>query len=63
MKNDDFIRFINSSGETVGCNVVKICWYKTIENLLTYEGTKYILSYTDDFDEVVKYINSINSFK
>ena len=63
IKNNDIVRFINSLSEEFECSVVKVTWYKTIESLLTYEGTKYTLSSTDDFDEGVKSINSIPGYK
>ena len=42
--------------------VKQINWYKTIEELLIVEGTKYTLSSTDDFDEGVKSINSFEGY-
>lgn len=59
----DIINFINSRGEKMECRVTKISWYKSIENLLNYEGTEYTLSSTNDFDEGVKSINSITGYK
>lgn len=62
-KKDDFIEFSNSFNEKIICKVLKNNWYKTIEQLLTSEGTKYTLSSTNDFDEGVKSINSIKGYK
>ena len=36
--------------------------YKTVEELLTLEGTRYTLSSTNDFNEGVKSINSLDGY-
>lgn len=63
LKKFDLIDFINSNGEKITCKILKINWYKSIEELLTIEGTKYTLSSTDDFDEGVRSINSLMGIK
>lgn len=63
LKTDDIINFTNSENETIICKIIKINWYKTIEELLQIEGTKYTLSSTNDFNEGVKSINSFNGYK
>jgi ASC-1-like (ASCH) protein len=45
------------------CLVKDVNHYKTIEELLTLEGTRYTLSSTNDFNEGVKSINSISNYK
>ena len=62
LKENDFVRFINSKNKRIKCKIVKVNWYQTIEELLTVEGTKYTLSSTDDFDEGVKSINSFEGY-
>lgn len=59
---NDFIIFSNSQLSKIKCKILKINWYKTIEELLRVEGTKYTLSSTDDFDEGVKSINSFAGY-
>ena len=60
IKKNDIIKFTSYDKDKFNCLVLDNVWYKTIEELLTVEGTKYTLSSTDDFDEGVK---SIKSFK
>ena len=63
LKTNDKIYFTNSNNEIISCKIIKINWYKTIEELLTIEGTKYTLSSTNDFNEGVKSINSFHGYK
>lgn len=60
---NDVIYFSNSNSEIILCKIIKINWYKTIEELLTIEGTEYTLSSTNDFNEGIKSINSFNGYK
>ena len=62
IKEGDIINFTSYDGEKIKCRVDKINWYKTIEELLTVEGTKYTLSSTDDFDKGVESINSFPGY-
>lgn len=62
IKENDIINFTSYDGDNIKCRVSKVNWYKTIEELLTVEGTKYTLSSTDDFDEGVKSINSFPGY-
>ena len=62
IKDEDVIIFKNSLNKRIRVKVLKVNWYKTIEELLTVEGTKYTLSSTDDFDEGVKSIKSFNGY-
>ena len=62
LKQNDLISFVNSNKEKILCKILKVNWYRTIEELLTVEGTKYTLSSTDDFDEGVKSINSFEGY-
>ena len=63
LKENDIIIFNNSLNEKITCKIIKINWYKTIEELLTIEGTKYTLSSTNDFNEGVKSINSLEGYE
>ncbi len=62
LKENDLIRFTNSKNKRIKCKIIKVNWYQTIEELLTVEGTKYTLSSTDDFNEGVKSINSLDGY-
>lgn len=63
LKESDIIKFTSYDKEEMLCKIIKINWYKSIEELLTVEGTKYTLSSTDDFLEGVKSINSFDGYK
>lgn len=63
LKENDEIEFTSFDGEKILCIVEKINHYKTIEELLTSEGTEYTLSSTNDFNEGVKSINSISDYR
>ena len=63
LKENDILEF---NSEVLGIFYVKVKevnHYDSIEELLTLEGTKYTTSSTDDFNEAVKSINSINGYK
>lgn len=62
IKAGDMILFTNSIGEQIQCEVECNNWYKTAEELLTLEGTRYTLSSTDDFSEGIKSINSFEGY-
>lgn len=62
-KVGDIIVFKNSNGETINCKINEINKYETIEKLLILEGTKYTLSSTDDYNEGIKSINSLNGYQ
>ena len=63
LKEKDLIEFTSYNQETILCKIIKINWYPSIEELLTIEGTKYTLSSTDDYEEGIKSINSLNGYK
>ncbi|UKI57719.1 MAG: hypothetical protein L6V81_10525 [Clostridium sp.] len=46
----------------IKCLIEEINHYKTVEELLTLEGTRYTLSSTNDFNEGVKSINSLDGY-
>lgn len=59
----DTISFKSLSGEKIDCLVAEVNHYNSIEELLTLEGTRYTLSSTNDFNEGVKSINSLDGYK
>ena len=60
---NDNIEFTSFTGEKMLCLIKKVNHYKSIEDLLTYEGTKYTLSSTNCYEEGIKSINSIEGYK
>ena len=63
LKMNDIIHFNSFDNEKIDCIITDVNWYKTIEELLTLEGTRYTLSSTNDFNEGVKSINSLNGYE
>lgn len=61
IKSNDIIKFKNED-EIIVCKVEENTRYKTIEELLMLEGTKYTLSSTDAFNEGISSINSLNGY-
>lgn len=62
LKTGDIIEFKSYDNEIIECLVKEVNHYNNIEELLTLEGTRYTLSSTNDFNEGVKSINSINGY-
>ena len=62
LKPQDHIIF-TSNDENLKCNITEINWYKSIEELLTLEGTRYTLSSTNDYEAGIKSINSIDGYQ
>ena len=63
LKEGDIIEFKSYDGDILNCLIEDINHYDSIEELLTLEGTRYTLSSTNDFNEGIKSINSINGYK
>lgn len=63
IKPNDIIKFTSYDSSTLKCKVLRNTWYPTIEKLLTKEGVEYTLSSTNNFDEGVKSINSLDGYK
>ena len=63
LKENDIINFKSFDGDTLKCIIGEVNWYNCIEELLIMEGTRYTLSSTDNFDEGVKSINSLNGYE
>ena len=62
LKDGDLIEFKSFDGNIITCKVHDVNHYDSIEELLTLEGTRYTLSSTNDFNEGIKSINSINGY-
>ena len=63
LKSGDIIEFKSFAGDIINCLVGDVNHYDSIEELLTLEGTRYTLSSTNDFNEGIKSINSINGYE
>lgn len=63
MIKDDIIVFKNNDDEKIVCKISEINYYKTVEELLMLEGTKYTTSSTNDYNEAINNINKINGYK
>lgn len=59
----DIIIFANSNNETINCKITETNKYDSIQELLMLEGTRYTLSSTNDYDEGIKSINSLNGYE
>ena len=60
----DFIVFMNDTYPfEIKCIVKRIVLYNTVRKLLMLEGTKFTLSSTNDLEEGIKSIESINGYK
>lgn len=63
LKVNDTIIFTSYDNEKIECIITEINWYKTVEELLMLEGTRYTLSSTNDYNEGIKSINSLDGYK
>lgn len=59
----DKILFTSYDYDEILCEIKEINWYKSIEELLMLEGTKYTLSSTNDYKKGIESINNINGYK
>lgn len=62
IKENDYVILNNSKNEKLKCIVKENIWYKSAEELLTLEGTRYTLSSTNDFQEGIKSISSHKNY-
>lgn len=62
IKIDDIIQFNSNNIGIFYTKVKEINYYKSIEKLLTLEGTRYTTSSTDDYLEAVQSINNIDDY-
>jgi len=64
VKRGNYIIFTNlSTNEKLTCIIKRITLYKTIKQLLEKEGVKDTLSSTNDINEGIKSIESIDNYK
>ncbi|RMF94787.1 MAG: ASCH domain-containing protein [Candidatus Schekmanbacteria bacterium] len=64
MKPGDIIVFTKeNSKEKLECTIERITLYKTLRELLIKEGTEQTLSSTNDIEEGIKSIESIDNYK
>ena len=64
MKPGDVIVFTKeNSKEKLECVIERVTLYRTVRELLLKEGTEHTLSSTDDIEEGIKSIESINNYK
>lgn len=64
IKARDIIIFKNeNSKEKLRCIVERIALYRNVRELLLMEGTEYTLSSTNDIEEGIKSVESIDNYK
>ena len=63
VKNGDLIEFTNSSNRKIVCKVLEINHYNSAEDLMSLEGTRYTTSSTNDYQEAVDRIYSLNGYR
>ena len=63
MAKDDMIVFKNEKKERIVCKIIEVNHYKTVEELIMLEGTRYTTSSTNDYEEAVNNINKLNGYK
>lgn len=61
--SNDKIVFKNDNGEKIICKVLEVNFYKTVEELLMMEGTKYTTSSTNEYEEAIKNIYKLKGYK
>ena len=62
-KTDDIIEFTSNNIGVFYVRVEEVNYYKTIEELLTLEGTRYTTSYTNDYNEAINNIYKLNNYR
>ena len=63
MTKDDIIEFKNENNEKIVCKILEVNHYKTVEELVMLEGTRYTTSSTNEYEEAVNNINKLNGYK
>lgn len=63
LKYGDIIEFNSNNLGIFYVKVIKVNYYKTIEELLTLEGTRYTTSSTNDYNEAIKNIYKLNNYE
>ena len=60
---NDIIEFTSNNLGIFYCKVEEVNYYKTLEELLTLEGTRYTTSSTNDYDEAIRNVNKIDGYE
>lgn len=63
LKNDDIIEFSSGKYGVIFVSVLEVNHYNSLEELFTLEGTRYTTSSTNDKEEAIKSINSLDGYK
>ena len=63
LKTNDIIEFTSNNLGKFYCRVLEVNYYKTLEELLTLEGTRYTTSSTNDYDEAIKNIYKLDGYE
>lgn len=63
LKKNEYIKFTNSTGSSIVCQVLEVNHYDTVEELFVLEGTRYTTSSTNDYNEAISRINNLNGYK
>ena len=63
LKPNDIIEFTSDAIGVFYVKVLEVNHYNSVEEELTMEGTRYTLSSTNDFNEGIKSINSLNGYE
>lgn len=63
LKINDIIEFTSNNLGKFYCKVLEVNYYKTLEELLTLEGTRYTTSSTNDYNEAINNIYKIDGYK
>ena len=62
LKPNDIIEFTSNNLGTFYVQVTEVNYYLTLEELLILEGTRYTTSSTNDYNEAIKSINSLDGY-
>ena len=63
LKNGDIIEFSSDKYGVIFVSVLEVNHYNSLEELFTLEGTRYTTSSTNDKEEEIKSINSLDDYK
>ena len=63
LKENDIIEFTSDNLGVFYTKVKEVNYYKTLEELLTLEGTRYTTSSTNDYKEAITNIYKLNGYK
>ena len=63
IKINDIIEFTSKNLGVFYAEVKEVNYYKTLEELLTLEGTRYTTSSTNDYDEAIKNVYKLDGYE